>query len=334
MQNISIYLSAFATGLIGIFSLRVFGRFFYLYFFNNPNRAHTTSEEDRKKQQEIVSKIWNTIDNDMYDRQFNEWWDPTKPFSSGLHSMTRLRGPYYISKASKELQWTNKEKTQKTLQIVDVGCGGGILSESLVHCAIKDQNYEKVKLIGIDLAPGAIKVAQEHSENLLKELNENYDVSMEYVVGNACILLDNISPNSTDIVVVADVLEHVLDLPIVIENVSKILKPGGIFVFDTVNRSFFSYFIAIFLAQELPFGLSILPSHTHQWGLFVKPDELHSLCKFNHLHIKEMHGFRPLFNFALLKGILNKSKFHEASFTLTNNLDVQYIGFAVKNQDE
>jgi len=321
---------AAATGVVG---LRIASRFSYLWMYCNPDRSQSLSDVEKKKQQDLVAKMWKGVDNEMYHKNSNEWWDLTSPFSSGLHAMTKMRAPYFLEHATKSLNWSTKQKKEQDLNILDVGCGGGILAEALVRSAIDTHQYKKVKLQGIDLAEGAIKVAQEHSKQFCASLPNgtgDCDVTFEYKQADACSLCDVIPESSIDVVVAADVLEHVLDAEGVVNNVSRVLKPGGVFVFDTINRTLASYITSIFLAQELPFGLSVLPSHTHEWGMFIKPTELQSLCEANQMKIFALNGFRPSLDSNLLRAILNRSKFHQTNFVETNNLSSQYIGCAQK----
>eukprot|EP00008_Paramoeba_atlantica_P006212 CAMPEP_0201491144 /NCGR_PEP_ID=MMETSP0151_2-20130828/28733_1 /ASSEMBLY_ACC=CAM_ASM_000257 /TAXON_ID=200890 /ORGANISM="Paramoeba atlantica, Strain 621/1 / CCAP 1560/9" /LENGTH=300 /DNA_ID=CAMNT_0047877369 /DNA_START=189 /DNA_END=1091 /DNA_ORIENTATION=+ len=297
--------------------------------------------EDKK----LTKELWEQVDNEIYHTQANEWWDPSKPFSAGLHAMTPLRAEYFMAKAGEQLGWNKEEKTNQQLTIVDVGCGGGILSEGLVEAAVQNQGFKKVKLVGVDMARGALKVAKDHSSqkemkfNLLGEdgdggisEKQTTNVVFEYLLGDACALDSVVPRGSADVVVVADLLEHVLDVGAVVRGVAKILKPGGLFLFDTVNRTFLSYVIAIFLAQELPFNLSLLPSHTHVWGLFLKPSELKELCEQNSMKIGHLCGFRPAFGEDFFRGVFYRSLFHKAKFTLTSDTNVQYIGFATKQK--
>jgi len=315
--------------------IRVGLRFSYLWKNCNPDRSQSLSETEKKKQRELIAKMWEGVDNEIYDKNSHEWWLLSSSFSSGLHAMTRMRAPYFLEHASKYLGWDDTQRKEQELNILDIGCGGGILAEALVLSAIDKHQYKKVKLQGIDLAGAAIQVAQAHSQqfhySLPHEL-QDCDVKFEFQKADACSLCEVITESSVDIVVAADVLEHVLDVEEVIKSVSRVLKPGGIFVFDTINRTFESYLLSIFLAQELPFGLSVLPSHTHEWGMFIKPTELESLCEANQMKIFALHGFRPKCDAVLLRALLCRSKIHQTNFILTNNLSNQFIGCAQKQK--
>ena len=306
-------------------------RLAYLFAFRNSDRTVSFEESVVDTELETLATV-SDIDNDIYDRLAHHWWDPTKAFSAGLHAMTRLRAPVFLNYF--ETVQGSLDKRQQ-LCIVDVGCGGGILAEALV-CEAKKRGCCEVSLIGVDLAAGAVRAAHEHAQetfgpsSVAENGRSDEGVSINYRVGNATRLSSAVAEHSADMLVIADVLEHVLDLPSVMREISRVLKPGGVLVFDTVNRTSLSYIIAILLAQEVPF-LSLLPSHTHDWALFLRPDELKQLCEANRLQLKFIEGFRPSLDASLLRGLLFRSSLHRMSFTTSPDPSVQYLGYAVKS---
>ena len=319
--------------LVTGFMIRVLGKYWYLcYTCPSSGIIMNTSLKIDKLE---LERIWESLDNNIYEDKAEDWWNVDISFSAGLHAMTPLRAEYFLSQANNAIEWTSEDKQNKTLRIVDVGCGGGILAEHMVRKAIIKHGFRKVHVTGIDLAASTIKIAQEHSKILVDEFlsqSMNIEVTFTYMVHDACKLSSILDNGSADIIIVADVLEHVLDVNSVIHEVSRILKPGGVFMFDTVNRTLSSYVMAIFLAQELPFGFSLFPSHVHDWRLFIQPEELNVLCASNNLNIIEYKGFRPTVELQTLKGILFRSVLHKTRFVLTNNLSVQYIGYAQKTK--
>mmetsp|Transcript_16877 Transcript_16877/g.65912 ORF Transcript_16877/g.65912 Transcript_16877/m.65912 type:complete len:340 (-) Transcript_16877:85-1104(-) len=330
-------------GVVGAVVALLGVRFLYLWNFRNEDRSRPFRSSSSLSPTHV--QMDSDIDNDIYDRLAHHWWDEKKPFSSGLHALTRMRAPYFMdciegnlkSKGSRTHKW----KDEEILHVVDVGCGGGILSEGLAEEAL-ERGHQFVHVTGVDLAAGAIRVAREHAAEHfgIDAVEEGSDgawatgnalVKFDYKVGDATALTDVVEEGSADVVVIADVLEHVLDLPAVMREISKVLKPGGLLLFDTVNRTLSSYLVAIVLAQEIPF-VSLLPSHTHDWALFLRPNELDTLCESNDIHLLQLDGFRPSINLNLIKGIFNRSLLHKMDFALVQDLSVQYIGCAVKGR--
>jgi len=136
------------------------------------------------------------------------------------------------------------------------------------------------RIIGIDRSEASILQAEQHANMI--------GLNTQYKIGDAYHL--ECEDSSVDGVVMSDVLEHLHDLPRALQEVSRILKPDGVFVFDTVNRTIKSYVEAIILVQESPFGA--VPNHTHDWSLFIKPEELKSVCSDVGMEVKEIVGLK------------------------------------------
>ena len=154
------------------------------------------------------------------------------------------------------------------------------------------------------------------------------------------ILVKNLfPPDCFDGVVVADVLEHLYDLPTAVEQIGRVLRPGGVLVFDTINRTYASYVLAIAIAQE---GLRVVPPATHDWRLFIKPDELTILLQSHGFlaDTSSMRGLAP--TFALRDPLAGAKAFVDAlrdgdapplpiaDFMEVSSLEVQYMGWARK----
>jgi 2-polyprenyl-6-hydroxyphenyl methylase / 3-demethylubiquinone-9 3-methyltransferase len=250
-------------------------------------------------------KITNTnIDNNIYNKKDFLWWDKSNKDVYGLHKMNTIRLDYILSNII----------DKNNLMIADIGCGGGILSEAIIKNLPPSST-----LHGIDISEESIKTAQAHANSNLK---------IKYKVGSA--YKTNLQYNSYDIVIMSDVLEHLDDLPGAILEVSKLLKTDGLFIFDTFNRTFKSWFFGIFMAQNI---LGLLPPRTHDWSLFIQPQELNDVIKDNNMVLLNIQGFRidislfDIIKFYLFCYIPNMI------FTFCANNDIQYFGCAIKKNN-
>ena len=225
----------------------------------------------------------------------NEWWDVKGKFKP-LHMFNPIRIEYIISKIKNyfEIQ-NNKEYFLKNLNILDVGCGGGLISEPLSRLG--------ANVTGIDASEKNIKIAKLHSakSNLniryLKKSPENFN---EY--------------EKFDIILNLEIVEHVENVQLFINSCHKLLKKNGIMFTATLNRTFTSYIKAIIGAEYI---LKWLPVGTHDWNKFIKPEELEKKLAKKNLKTLDIKGFE--FN-----PLLNKWK-------TSNNLSVNYIVCSKKN---
>ena len=188
----------------------------------------------------------------------HKWWDKTSEFKP-LHDINPLR-LNYIDKAV-----TLKEKT-----VLDVGCGGGILSESMAE--------RGAKVTGIDLGEKALKVAQLHS--LESGVNVDYRlIAVEQLAKEA--------PASFDVVTCLEMLEHVPDPASVVQACAALVKPGGHVFFSTINRNPKAYLFAVVGAEYV---LNMLPRGTHDYAKFIKPSELAAWVRSTDLSLKHQIG--------------------------------------------
>ena len=189
----------------------------------------------------------------------HRWWDPTSEFKP-LHEINPLR-----------LDLIDRIATLQGKRVLDVGCGGGILSESM--------SLKGAQVTGIDLGVKALKVAQLHSLES--------GVQVDYRLVSVEALASEI-PASFDIVTCMEMLEHVPDPAAIVESCSKLLKPGGTVFFSTINRNPKAYLYAVVGAEYL---LNLLPRGTHEYEKFIKPSELASWCRqagLSDFHFKGM----------------------------------------------
>ena len=177
----------------------------------------------------------------------HKWWDKTSEFKP-LHDINPLR-----------LNYIDKAISLKGKTVLDVGCGGGILSESMAILG--------ATVTGIDLGEKALKVAQLHS--LESGVTVNYQlISVEDLAEKF--------PASYDVVTCLEMLEHVPDPASVVVACAKLVKPGGHVFFSTINRNLKAYLFAVIGAEYV---LNMLPRGTHDYAKFIKPSELASYLR-------------------------------------------------------
>lgn len=188
------------------------------------------------------------VRNDLtiYDKVAERWWSDDIRWVRTLKNLVPGRLKWF----DRHIDWTGKA-------VLDLGCAGGFMAEAMAA--------RGADVTGIDPAAEAIEAARHHAAS--GKLNIRYDVG----VGEALPYADA----SFDAVVCVDVLEHVADLGKVLSEVARVLRPGGIFLFDTINRNPIARLatITITIAEDL---LRLLPHGTHDPAMFIKPAELRS----------------------------------------------------------
>lgn len=194
----------------------------------------------------------------------SRWWDTTSEFKP-LHEINPLR-----------LAYVEEHTTINGKRVLDVGCGGGILSESLARAG--------AEVTGIDLSQPALSVAALHAAEADIEVDYQCVATEEYAKHNAGVF---------DVITCMEMLEHVPDPEAIVAACSTLLKPGGSAFFSTLNRNNKSYAFAIVGAEYL---LSLLPRGTHEWKRFIKPSELATWCRLSNLQINDLTGmtYNPL----------------------------------------
>jgi 2-polyprenyl-6-hydroxyphenyl methylase/3-demethylubiquinone-9 3-methyltransferase len=245
---------------------------------------------------------------EYYDLNADKWWKEDETLYLSNH-LNKSRFEFF----------SNFVPNWEGLKVLDIGCGGGLACEYVANL--------NAYVSGIDLSLNSIKTAQEHA----KKNNLNID----YQGGIA----ENLpyEENSFDVVLCFDVLEHVDDWQKVIFEAYRVLKKDGLFLFDTINRSFKSKFIMIWLLEDT---LKHLPSGLHDWNKFIKPQEMKEIMEragFADVEIKgfDLTGgtnFKTLKNM-LLKGLKNQTKDDKVELfeiEINNDTSVCYIGKAVK----
>jgi len=232
-----------------------------------------------------------------FDSLASRFWDTEAEFKT-LHQVNPLR----LEFIQEHLSNFNFHLNSKSLTGLDIGCGGGILTESL---ALKG-----ALMTGIDLAPSAIQTAKLHLLETNLNLNLPQPIQINYQqISIENFLENNQNPNNQnpniffDFITCMEMLEHVPDPESIIKTASELLKPNGLIFFSTLNRNLRSFLEAIIGAEYL---LKILPKGTHSYEKFIKPEELVAMARQFNLKPIEAREI----NYDLFKKIfkLNKPK--------------------------
>jgi 2-polyprenyl-6-hydroxyphenyl methylase/3-demethylubiquinone-9 3-methyltransferase len=208
-----------------------------------------------------MSENVDTAEIARFEQLATNWWDPQGEMAP-LHVINpaRLR---YVERAAGGL---------KGLTALDVGCGGGILSESLARAG--------ARTLGIDLADASIRVGRQHAADT------GLDVEYRTIAAED---LAKERPESFDLVCCMEMLEHVPDPALTIEACAKLVKPGGSVVFSTINRNLKSYALMIVGAEYM---LRLLPRGTHEYAKFIRPSELDRWARNAGLEALDISGLR------------------------------------------
>lgn len=191
----------------------------------------------------------------------HRWWDPDSEFRP-LHQINPLR-----------LDWINQLSPLEGRKVLDVGCGGGILSDSMAR--------KGAEVTGIDLASKALRVARLHALEAETPRIQYREISVEELA-NEC-------PGSFDTVTCMEMLEHVPDPQSVVAACARLVKPGGWVFFSTINRNAKAFALAIVGAEYL---LKMLPQGTHEYAKFIRPSELASACRQAGLDVLHTRGMQ------------------------------------------
>ena len=195
----------------------------------------------------------------------HRWWDPESEFRP-LHQINPLR-----------LEWINALAPLSGQRVLDVGCGGGILADAMAR--------KGASVLGIDLAPKSLKVAQLHALEAQTTGVDYREVSAEDLAAE--------QPGSFDVVTCMEMLEHVPAPASIVQACATLVKPGGWVFFSTLNRNPKSFLFAIVGAEYV---LNLLPRGTHEYARMVRPSELAGYCRAAGLDLQATRGmqYNPL----------------------------------------
>jgi 2-polyprenyl-6-hydroxyphenyl methylase/3-demethylubiquinone-9 3-methyltransferase len=254
------------------------------------------------------------VDNALYDRMADSWWDE----GGFLHSLTALnpaRFGYMHRVLTQELG-----VNPTALEVLDIGCGGGLLAEEFARLGCR--------VTGVDPSEASLAAARRHAAG------QRLPITYRAAAGEALPFADQ----SFDVVYCCDVLEHVSDLRRVIAETARVLKPGGTYLYDTINRTVRSRLIVIMLLQEWRWT-AVVPPGLHDWNMFIKPDELRRLLQGEGLVPAGLIGLKPRANSFRLIRALRRCKrgsmsYAEAAREMgpgeSPDLSLAYMGYARK----
>ena len=214
----------------------------------------------------------NKKEIEKFSRIAEEWWDPTGKFKP-LHKFNPIRISYIKEKIINSFKLENSDKPLQKIRLLDIGCGGGLLSEPMSRLG--------AEVTGIDASEKNIQVAKLHAKK--NNLKINY-----LTASPEDLKIDK----KFDVILNMEIVEHVDDVNFFLKNSSRFLKKNGLMYIATLNKTLKSYLFAIVGAEYI---LRWLPIGTHDWNKFLKPFELIEYAKKSSLEIKKIDGviFNP-----------------------------------------
>jgi 2-polyprenyl-6-hydroxyphenyl methylase / 3-demethylubiquinone-9 3-methyltransferase len=254
------------------------------------------------------------VDNALYDRMADTWWDE----GGLLHALTALnpaRFGYMRRVLTEDLRLE-----PAALSVLDIGCGGGLLAEEFARLGCT--------VTGVDPSEESLAAARTHAAS------HGLQITYRPASGEALPFADT----SFDAAYCCDVLEHVSDLRRVIAETARVLKPGGLYFYDTINRTVRSRLIVITLLQECRWT-AVMPPGLHDWNMFITPDELRRLLEGQGLVAAGLTGLKPRANLLQVIRALRRCRRGLISHTEaarrvspreSRDTSVAYMGYARK----
>ena len=238
----------------------------------------------------------NTINKEeieKFSKIADEWWNPNGKFKP-LHKFNPIRISYIKDSITNIFKIKNENKPLERIKILDIGCGGGLLSEPMKRLG--------ADVVGIDASNKNIQVAKIHAKK--NKLNIKY----------ICASPENFeTKNKFDVILNMEIIEHVEDVDFFLKSCSKLLKKNGIMFVATLNKTLKSYVFAIIGAEYI---LRWLPIGTHDWEKFIKPNHLIDSLKKHNLKMDKIDGMK----FNIIKD----------EWSISSDKSINYIGRFIK----
>ncbi len=236
----------------------------------------------------------NKKEIEKFSKMAEEWWDPNGKFKP-LHKFNPIRIRYIKDNIIDHFNLNDKSKPLNKINILDIGCGGGLLSEPMSRLG--------ADVVGIDASEKNIKIAKMHAEK--------NNLKIDYKITSPEKLKTN---KKFDVILNMEIVEHVEDVNFFIKSCAKLLKKNGIMFVATLNKTLKSYVFGIIGAEYI---MRWLPIGTHEWEKFVNPDDLIAISKKNNLNLRKLDGMK----YNLLKD----------QWTISADKSVNYISIFNKN---
>ena len=235
----------------------------------------------------------NKKEIEKFSKMAAEWWDPSGKFKP-LHKFNPIRIQYIKENIISNFKLKIKKKPLDKINILDIGCGGGLLSEPMTRLG--------ANVTGIDASSKNINIAKLHAKK--NKLNINY----------ICSPPEKLKiKKKFDVILNMEIVEHVEDINFFINSCSKLLKKNGLMFIATLNKTLKSYMFAIIGAEYV---LRWLPIGTHDWEKFVKPETLKKILSKNNLKLEKLNGM----NFNIIKD----------EWSLSSDTSINYITKSIK----
>ena len=211
----------------------------------------------------------NKKEIEKFSRMAEEWWNPSGKFKP-LHKFNPIRIAYIRDNIIKTLKLKDKNKPLEKIKILDIGCGGGLLSEPMCRMG--------AQVTGIDASEKNINIAKLHAKK--------DNLKIKYY----CASPENFKTNDKfDVILNMEIVEHVQDVNFFLQSCSKLLKSHGIMFVATLNKTLKSFFFAIVGAEYV---LKWLPIGTHEWDKFIKPNKLVDILEKSNLKLDKLDGMK------------------------------------------